>query len=120
MSEEEVLVEPFVEVDINQPIADSVRIYDFFYAMGQDLGGVKKINLCVALGGHLISELDSTTVGIMKKACTEVKFMKAAKLFGFKEGFKMNVQEKLNFEFKVAEEEKKARKSGCKGGLRDK
>eukprot|EP00965_Chrysotila_dentata_P016225 536908-Pleurochrysis_carterae.AAC.2 len=43
----------------------------------------------------------------MKKACTEVKFMKAAMLFVFKQGFKMNVQEKLNFEFKVADKEKR-------------
>ena len=33
--------------------------------------------------------------------------MKTAKLFGFKQGFKMNVQEKLNFELKVADVEKK-------------
>ena len=46
--------------------------------------------------------------------------MKAAKLFGFKQGYKMNVQEKLNFELKVADVEKEACKSGCKGGLRDK
>eukprot|EP00965_Chrysotila_dentata_P019684 653036-Pleurochrysis_carterae.AAC.2 len=108
MSKEEVPVEPSVGVDINQPIADSARIYDFFHAMGQDLGSVKKIEPCVALAGHLISKHGSTIVGIMKKACTEVKFIKAAKLFSFKEGFKMNVQEKLNFEFKVADEEKKA------------
>eukprot|EP00965_Chrysotila_dentata_P234356 6200123-Pleurochrysis_carterae.AAC.1 len=89
--------------------------------MGQDLGGVKKIKPCVVFAGHLISELDSTTVSFLKKACTEVKFMKAAKLFGFKQCFKMNVQEKFNFELnKVADVKKKARKSGCKGGLRDK
>eukprot|EP00965_Chrysotila_dentata_P030939 1030567-Pleurochrysis_carterae.AAC.1 len=72
MSEEEVpVVEPSVEVDISQPIADSIRIYDFFYEMGQDLGGVKKIKPCVVFAGHLISELNSTSVSIMKKACTE-------------------------------------------------
>eukprot|EP00965_Chrysotila_dentata_P131843 4359063-Pleurochrysis_carterae.AAC.1 len=71
MSEKEVPVEPSVEVDISQPIADSVRNYDFFYAMGEDLGGVKKTKPCVVLAGHLISELDSTSVSIMKKACTE-------------------------------------------------
>eukprot|EP00965_Chrysotila_dentata_P165928 5478362-Pleurochrysis_carterae.AAC.3 len=52
MSEEEVPAEPSVEVDISQPIADNVRIYDFFYAMGQDLGGEKKIKPCEALAGH--------------------------------------------------------------------
>eukprot|EP00965_Chrysotila_dentata_P125909 4161466-Pleurochrysis_carterae.AAC.1 len=90
MSEEEVPAKPSVEVDISQPIADSVRIYYSFYAIGQDVGGVKKIKPCVVFAGHLISDLDSTTVSIMKKACTEAKFMKDAKLFGFKQGFKMN------------------------------
>eukprot|EP00965_Chrysotila_dentata_P086915 2868638-Pleurochrysis_carterae.AAC.1 len=61
MSEKEVPVEPFVEVDISQPIANSVCIHNFSYAMGQDLGGVKIIKPCVAFAGHLISELDSTS-----------------------------------------------------------